>query len=1080
MRARLTVATTAFVALAIYLGVSVSRDHQAEDSATPRPGSWVRTPEAVQLHPATKSLPNALAAVERASPSEASLLVHITCGGEVVMGAEVAFLAWTAEIESLAPTREGIPDRLLAGIQRAIASQRGTLSIPQPAARLFIAARGADAAPHGAFVEPGQRELTLELPPGHVQRGFVRDFDDRPLKARVVARRATLEEWTFEHIARDAGRYAGMLFETAAETDDQGDYELRGLAKGRNTVTALCPGYLAITTCELFAPSDGPLTFYLAPAGEITGVVVDATTSEPIENARVASFTRSHESVWAVYESEVVRSDEHGRFRFDHAPTEPADVGVRASKSGHASAIQRVSGVVPGQPRDVVLSLGPPASVTGVVRDTFGVPLPAAYLHFKALPSLDLVDPAQAGPGGAYTADFLEAGVRYNVAAYCQGYASSTKDVTATPGATLDFDLAPLCRLEGRAIVDQYPLENARVRVTRYRANSQRVGEAWVDVDPATGAFRLADIEAGECTVEVFARDFAPARRDQVVFQHQTATGERSDGVTRVELALEPGIPVRGRVFEQHSLLPVSGAEVTLVDWSPAGTKVGLLPVSATTDSAGGFELAHVLPGRKIGLAVDHPPYARESVEVWIAPEQPAAAVDIPVTRGGGIAVTLIGVAGQPLPRFKATASAGAGRSETIETEEGIARFERVVPGTVQVRVVPRGGDSLFLKSQTFVAHCEVAPDRESAVEFRCDRGGVVRGQVLGWPAPIGARAAYVYSSPVDRPDFEDFSAGVRVEDGRFEIVGVAAGRRLFRLNCRDDGPVLMALAEGEVREGEVTELRFELEAGGFSGRVTTGASLPIAGAKVAVIRLEGDTDTLDWAVDYADGSGAYAIGGRGPASYAMRVTAPGYARFESVMAVPDPPAVVERDVQLDAEARIELTTLDPEGRRIAPQRVTCDKLDGKEWRKLVPAGATDDLRTVIAGAEPGSFRVTAEAGEWFPAEAIVRTEIGRTSEVVAQLRRRGSVEIEAHLASGAPAAGRMVELLDSSAGGRASAWWARGWIGATGDALRTDADGRLRLDGLPEGTLLVQCGDCEAEVVLVSGEVPKVTLTIP
>lgn len=186
----------------------------------------------------------------------------------------------------------------------------------------------------------------------------------------------------------------------------------------------------------------------------------------------------------------------------------------------------------------------------------------------------------------------------------------------------------------------------------------------------------------------------------------------------------------------------------------------------------------------------------------------------------------------------------------------------------------------------------------------------------------------------------------------------------------------------------------------------------------------------------------------------------------------------------------------DPEGvqRLRAPPACTVDLLAQDEG--FAVEGASVEVRSITTGNAllsialdargGGSFRATRGAalelrwsgeGLW-PGRLEARAAEGR---VALPVRRTGSLDLELRRA-GALLGGESLELVDVESGARVAAWIASGaWRGD----LRADADGVLRLRGLPRGRYRWRLpdsagGQAEGECRVVAGGLSRATLSTP
>jgi uncharacterized GH25 family protein len=165
-------------------------------------------------------------------------------------------------------------------------------------------------------VRPGRTDLRLELTAGATLKGRVVDSTGKPHPAfTVVARQAKS--------ALESGDS-----ETQSFFDDQGRFELTGLAPGSWRVQAVANGQAPSPEKTVEVP--GEVELVLSQGGRIRGQVVDRVTHKPLAGARV--------SVEGGAESELttasgVATDDDGRFVL--GGLQPGLCSITVAAQGH-------------------------------------------------------------------------------------------------------------------------------------------------------------------------------------------------------------------------------------------------------------------------------------------------------------------------------------------------------------------------------------------------------------------------------------------------------------------------------------------------------------------------------------------------------------------------------------------------------------------------------------------------------------------------------------------------------------------------------------------------------------------------
>ncbi|MFD5429627.1 MFS transporter [Streptomyces sp. NPDC127084] len=232
-------------------------------------------------------------------------------------------------------------------------------------------------------------------------------------------------------------------------------------------------------------------------------------------------------------------------------------------------------------------------TVHGIVRGGDGTPLSGAAVTLISLAGRQL-GRSVSHPDGSYALDAPEAGT-YVLITSADGFQpEATTAVLGSEPLAIDIALSGTSGLTGTVVTaDRAPIEGAMVFVTDARGDVLATGTSASD-----GAFAFAELAPGPVTVAVNAAGFRP-----LALPVDIAT----QGVTRIEAALQPGAVVQGVVRaggEPGARGPLGGARVTLVDG--AGTVVGV----TTTGDDGAYAFADLDAGVYTLIATGYPPVA--------------------------------------------------------------------------------------------------------------------------------------------------------------------------------------------------------------------------------------------------------------------------------------------------------------------------------------------------------------------------------------------------------------------------------------------------------------------------------------
>ncbi|NVJ20760.1 carboxypeptidase regulatory-like domain-containing protein [Myxococcus sp. AM011] len=457
--------------------------------------------------------------------------------------------------------------------------------------------------------------LDFTLAPAVLLEGIVVDDAGEPLEAAWVA--AMTPPWQVEDTSQPSaeslameqaggtlhrlGTYELARFET--ETDESGLFVLKLPKGGPHSLVASAEGFVT-TRVEVEAPAQG-LRLVLRAGGQVTGTVVSAS-GEPLWEVDLSLKADGTQT-----DSPSDTSDEQGRFGF--RTVEPGRYTLTAAFDiGGPHRASQVVEVRPGEPSTVTLRMDTGLTVSGIVVDEAGQPLPDAEV--KALSQRDTyaalekqergirVDESVASTdaSGRFTVAHLLPG-KSLVSVEKPGYVlrgdtgeeGAPREKVVTAGAT---DVRLVLRYQGGL--------RGRLRrpdgtpITRFTVNDT----SFQDED---GAFRLPIEEPGVMWLTLDAPGHTRTVREVQV--------EPGQDVDLGDLVLEAGRRVRGRVVDATTSAPIAKARVTVRLTRPArvaGSEGGGVPelASAQTDASGVFELEPVESG-PLSLDVAHSSY---------------------------------------------------------------------------------------------------------------------------------------------------------------------------------------------------------------------------------------------------------------------------------------------------------------------------------------------------------------------------------------------------------------------------------------------------------------------------------------
>jgi protocatechuate 3,4-dioxygenase beta subunit len=542
------------------------------------------------------------------------------------------------------------------------------------------------------------------------------------------------------------------------ESDVEGRFVLRGIPSGEFQVEAEADGF-ARALAPSVAAGEGSLELVLEEGFTVHGKVVDAERLKPVAGAEVELLLASRRKALSDAEGVfVIRGfpRAEGRYGADLRVTHP-EYGLYWA---HAVTIL---GRTTRSPLEVRLGRGG-QEIRGRVHDKTGQPIANAQVWIE--PAGESSSYSTPGDRTMSRADGLfrlpePAWLRYNMerpevtleafhAAHAAGRAGPfLVPATGEPWLEVAIELGEAASLEGIVTGrDGLPVAGARVTARppsgggRERKLGGILGARSI-FTRKDGRYRLHCIEVGEIEVVAEALEYAPARVSMML----------EPGVTRQDLALDVGSPIRGRVVAAGGS-PLEGVDVTAVAEGAvppeAGSafgrrmelrgRVGI--AVATTDTDGRYELSHLAEGSYAVIARASGYEAVDAKGIRAG----ESARDIVLERFSALRGSVVDPDGEPVTAFKVDAIDKARRAEqeeradwrvgsqgevSFQDSQGRFLYDGLRPGEYDIVVSAPG----FL---AFRGETRLDAGEEAAIEARLSKGcrldGAVRDAVTGRP----------------------------------------------------------------------------------------------------------------------------------------------------------------------------------------------------------------------------------------------------------------------------------------------------------------------------------------------------------
>jgi RNA polymerase sigma-70 factor (ECF subfamily) len=522
---------------------------------------------------------------------------------------------------------------------------------------------GTRTASDGSFalrVERGEEVDLLELqrrwcPAG----GRVRIVLRKGVSLRVAAKGPAGQPLSGAHAILFKGKEpemeaAGVYVFLEGVTDAQGTCVLTDLLPGREVqVAAWHADFDDAKPAAVKLPDSGEAEVELTAGRgrEVTGRVTDEGTGAPVAGATVNAYPMAAPFM------KSVSTDADGRFKYGGWGSEPA---LFVHAKGYASARENV-----GDRTLVDFTLKPGVTVTGVVRDVLGAPVPGAFVGAYATDRTEIHETYTDADGRFQLPDLSRARV---LVVAKPGFARTQQAIDAKE---IEIVLGEGHRLEGRVLdADGKPLEGVEVDATPTSAVAAGAMPSGIPEHDERhtddlGRFRFTDLPTGGCRVSATREG---RRVDRPV------TIEDRD-VTDVELRFEAGREF-GVVVVDDTGRPVPGVLVTC----SSGRK--------TTDAQGRvtFEMARGAKMDQVFVSRFDARYARPpSLTYMLGQPEPRIILHEAASVSGRLLVD-----GQPFARARCRVTGADGFSDLGMTDQE-GKFAFRVPAGTRVDVEVTG-----------------------------------------------------------------------------------------------------------------------------------------------------------------------------------------------------------------------------------------------------------------------------------------------------------------------------------------------------------------------------------------------------
>ena len=653
-----------------------------------------------------------------------------------------------------------------------------------------------------------------------------------------------------------------------------GAYRLEGVASGaqcaslRETVGYMrseTVGYMRseqdVRSVAVRLGEESPNVDFLLKRGvTVRGRVVD-TQKKPIARAQVTTENRAARA----YDEFMTVTGDDGAFEAPGiAPN--ARLEIRAVKTGYAQLAMEPTLVGANDLNDVVITLGPGGSISGVVNDTSGKPVPQVSVWSERQETSDARNSpyGQSAEDGRFTIAGLREGVYLLHVNGAQEARESTPPVKVGPGqnvtgVTLVYEStrqAGALSISGRVTNskgDGVARANvyASMRASQGERATNSYGSAMTGKD---GRYTITGLWEGEHEVSVHSQHYAAQKPAQV-----------TAGSTNANFVLQDFGAIEGQVLDAVTGRPITNFEIGLgtsgegegVPESGFGPDTDRTPYS---NAEGKFRVERVEPGDVMvrAYAPGHAPGSQ--VVRGVRSGETASNVKIRLSAGGIVEGHVRSSAGEPIPGVQIVAatdldepSEGMPGMATTDTE-GAFRLDSLSLETVQI--LAHHADYVDAKVTVTPKAGAVTP-----VEITLGHGGVVTGVVRKNGKPAAGLEVNASGDDVD----ECYTT--TNPDGTYTLQNVPPGEIQVEVSLESTG------ASGATRLTKATHVTadrstvvdFDFTGGSATveGKITSGGQ-PVRHARVMALPTElgsGATLTVDAEAETGE-DGSYKIEG--------------------------------------------------------------------------------------------------------------------------------------------------------------------------------------------------------------------------
>ncbi len=690
------------------------------------------------------------------------------------------------------------------------------------------------------------------------------------------------------------------------------------------------------------------------------------------------------------------------------------------------------------------------------VLDKNGRPVSKAnvYAQWMADGQWDQVDAYTDEHGNATLRGLIPGPVYLNVSA--PGYVFQRLDaiqLQASRSQCIQVNLERAALVRGRCVHETQPVSEF---VLRWWHNApEDGGEVRVRNEP-TGRFEIPEVPPGDVFLFAASKDYPKGEVIHIVAD--------VDQAVEVALELPDALRGHGKVVDAISGEPVKDARIQLFT-TLDGRQLEKYNSPSAVDGRGEFLVVGLAPGSNL-FDVLAPGYAKRTIVATGRSGETVECGLITLFPKQMIECKLMGDNPAEFHNFSGELWANHPTARVPFSSDGVLRFEAMDPGSYSLRVYFPDNKSY----QLFPVYLSAGKDQFLRVHVNARRMQIHVVPCVGQDLPGDLQLLMTSLSPkgdqVSRyyqvPSTGTVDA-MRLE-GRIVLTAVSE-KSVISVADFDVGPSLPDVLE------------FHLRGTPKTFRIVDPAENPLVGVKLTMTRPEDNTGWF-WQQSSGQNGEVTLTGVEFSDAWINLSRYPDAVQASIAVSLSTTGAPV--DLVFNPNEVLQVLTLERDA------AIPGLELIARDGRSSFIVGAASSNENGVArwALAKGRFRIKLAHPGYWPTEQIV--DAGRADEPTPfQVRRLGAIEITVIDIHENPLTGISIDLYSEEMSNWVSMWISAGQVSSPVDGLKTDANGILRLSGLPNGSFrwnAVGPGGktVEGNVVIAPGGTTKQTIKLP